>query len=448
MVGATSGAAGTGGAVPAPASGSQDAFLSAAGTWQKPRHFGQQCPTGQYVTGFTAIGEIMCSRPSIKFTKIYRGVFFTCGLMADQTVRCWGRNVDGANGDNSTTNNSIPTPVRTNTLAILSSVTSLSVGAYHACAVVGGNVYCWGQNLYGQLGHNSNVSKSTAYLVTGITNATSVGAGGYHSCALLDDRTVKCWGHNAQGQLGDNTVTERWTPVSVSGLTNVTALTVGSRYNCALLTDSTVRCWGHNATGQLGDNSTTNRTTSVAVSGLTNVAKIAASVDHYNWHDNWGSTCALKTDGTVWCWGHNGQGQLGDNTWTDRLLPVQVQRDDNNDGTCTEGALTNATDITIGARVGCAILSDTSLRCWGYNGSYKLGEGGTTNKKCAVPVLGIGGAGTLTNVSHVHVGGEFYEGPAVVLSSGDGVQWGYNNFGQLGDNSVTTRQYPQYVQLP
>jgi alpha-tubulin suppressor-like RCC1 family protein len=448
MVGATSGTAGTAGAVPAPASGSQDAFLSAAGNWQKPRHFGQQCPTGQYVTGFTAVGEIMCSRLSVKFSKIYRGVFFTCGLMVDQTVRCWGRNVDGANGDNSTTNNLIPTPVRTSTLANLSGVTSLSVGAYHACAVSGGSVYCWGLNAWGNLGHNSNVSKATAYLVTGITNATAVGAGGYHSCALLDDRTVKCWGHNTQGQLGDGTLTERWTPVSVSGLANVTAISVGSRYTCALLTDSTVRCWGYNGYGQLGDNSTTNRTTPVAVSGLNSVAKIATSVDHYNWHDTAGSTCAVKTDGTVWCWGHNGQGQLGDNTLTDRLLPVQVLRDDNNDGTCTEGALNNVTEITSGARSACAILSDSSLRCWGHNANYKLGEGGTTNKKCAVPVLGIGGAGTLTNVSHVHVGGDFWDCPAVVLSSGDGVQWGYNNNGQLGDNSVTNRQFLQYVQLP
>ena len=170
----------------------------------------------------------------------------------------------------------------------------------HVCVLkIDGTVWCWGDNSMGELGNNSTTQSNVPVQVTGLTGVTTIGAGGYnHTCALKADGTVWCWGNNASGELGDGTTTERHSPTQVTGLTGVSVIATTTSFygTCVLKTDGTVWCWGQNGVGELGDGTVTNRLTPVQVTGLTGVSVVSTSNS---------TVCALKIDGTVWCWGSN-----------------------------------------------------------------------------------------------------------------------------------------------
>jgi len=211
--------------------------------------------------------------------------------------------------------------------------------------------------------------------VSGIAGAASITTGAYHTCVLLGDGTVRCWGRNGQGQLGDGTLTNSATPVPVAGITGVAAVSGGGSHTCALLRDGTVHCWGENADGQLGTSTAGEvSTTPVRVGGITGAIAVTAG---------WQHTCALLGDGTVQCWGRNLEGQLGNGTTTSSTTPVRVVD------------LTGAIAVTGGWwRHSCALLSDSSVKCWGAVGADnafgQLGNGSTTGSATPVTMTGTG----------------------------------------------------------
>lgn len=295
----------------------------------------------------------------------------TCAVTEVGGAKCWGSNNRGQLGDNTTINRYTPVDV----LGLSNGVTAVAGGEYHTCALTTtGGVECWGGNSAGQLGDGTSTQRLTPVAVLGLSSGVSAVVSGHeHTCGLTAAGGVKCWGANYHGQLGDGTTATRYTPVDVWGLrSGVRAIAAGYDHTCALTDAGGVKCWGHNGGGQLGDGTTTNSATPVSVSALNSgVSAVAAG----NWH-----TCAMTEDGGAKCWGANGFGQLGDDTTTNRLTPVDVI------------GLSNQVDlIASGSYHNCAVTTRGGVMCWGRNWSGQLGDGTTTTRMTPVNVAGLAG---------------------------------------------------------
>lgn len=243
------------------------------------------------------------------------GLYFTCATNLSLDLFCWGSNSHGQLGDGTTTTRSTPAHVSfSGTRVIL-----FALGSVHACAIASsGGVYCWGFNGEGRLGVGTFTASQIPVKVNGLPqNASCIAAGDAHTCVVLaESGGAMCWGRNSLGSLGDGTLTTRSTPVAVVGLaTGVLQIAARGDSTCALLRGSRgVRCWGKNDYGQLGDGTTTARTVPTPVTGL----------EYGVWRVSLGfifGCAALISDGSTRCWGYNGQGQLGDGTFSSRLVP-------------------------------------------------------------------------------------------------------------------------------
>ena len=338
-----------------------------------------------------------------------------CALLAGGTVSCWGGLILIAGS-----------PPAARPISGITNAVGIAAGANHRCVVLAtGGARCWGDNLFGQLGDDTNNNSSIPVTVRNLTNAVAIAAGTLHTCALLADGKVLCWGRNDVGQLGDgSSFTDHATPFPVSGITNAVAIAAGSAHTCALLADGTVRCWGADFSGQRGDGTASNDPRiPAAVTGLTNAAAIAAGGNH---------SCALLGNGTAMCWGENNSGQLGDDSRTDKRSPEPVKN------------LVNAVAIGVGKGLGgvnhtCALLADGSVRCWGDNASGQIGDGTTTRKLTQSTVAGGGGSVTARDIAtgNSHT--------CAVRANSTVACWGLNNAGQLGDGTTTNSLTPKAV---
>ena len=339
--------------------------------------------------------------------QVSRYGYYSCAVLSDGSIKCWGANNNGNLGDGTTTGRSTPVTV----INLGGTATQVSTGPSRTCALLSdGTIQCWGSNFSGALGNGNTTDSYTPVAVQGVTGAVSVSNGDSFSCALLNDGTVKCWGINGSGQLGDSTTTNRSTSVAVQGLGGVvTAIAVGLNHSCALLNDGTIKCWGSNNNGKLGDNSTTNRLTAVSVQNLGGVATaVQAGAEH---------TCALLNDGTVKCWGNNNEAQLGNNSFISTLIPVSVQ----NLGT-------SVTSIGLGYMQGCALLSTGSVKCWGASGVDTFGKKVMTNKLKATS--------STSGLSATKIFSQRYEANGCAIVSGGSVKcWGDSYEGKLGNGA-------------
>ncbi len=316
---------------------------------------------------------------------IAAGRHHSCALTTAGAVQCWGNNNSGQLGDGSTMGRSTPVAVS----GLDSGVAAITAGSQHSCArTTAGAVRCWGSNFNGQLGNGTTTDSTTPVAVSGLDSGVAAIAAGHnvHTCALTTAGAVRCWGWNVYGQLGDGSTMGRSTPVAVSSLgSGVATIVAGTSHSCARTTAGAAHCWGDNFFGQLGDGSTTHRTTPVAVSGLgAGVAAIAAGDTH---------SCALTTAGAVHCWGNNSYGQLGDGSTTPRTTPVAVS-----------GLDSGVAAIAVGGTHSCALTTAGAVRCWGKNLDGQLGDDSTTQRTTPVDVKGVGGSGTLSDVAAITAG--------------------------------------------
>ena len=281
-----------------------------------------------------------------------------------------------------------------------------------------GNLWTWGYNAYGQLGDNTTTHRSTPVTTfAGGTNWKQVDTGAYHTVAIKTDGTLWTWGFNPFGQLGTNDTTDRSTPVTTfAGGTNWKQVDTGWYHTAAIKTDGTLWTWGYNAQGQLGTNDGTQRNTPVTTfAGGTNWKQVSGGFHH---------TAAIKTDGTLWTWGNNPYGGLGTNDTTDRATPVT-----------TFAGGTNWKQVDVGGIYHtAAIKTDGTLWTWGYNPYGGLGTNDTTDR--STPVTTFAGG---TNWKQVSTGGYH---TAAIKTDGTLWTWGYNLYGQLGTNDTTQRLTP------
>ena len=299
-------------------------------------------------------------------TAIAAGNTHSLALKSDGTVWAWGYNGDGRLGDGTNTNRYSPVQVQN-----LTGVTAIAVGEYHSLALKSdGTIWAWGNNDYGQLGDGTYASKNTPVQVFDLTGAKAISAGVYYSLALKSNNTVWAWGRNGNGQLGDGTTIDRLTPVQVSDLTGAKAIAASYYHTLALKSDGTVWAWGNNDYGQLGDGTYASKNTPVQVFDLTGAKAIAAGVYY---------SLALNGDGTVWAWGLNNHGQLGDGTNANSAIPVQTL------GAGGIGNISGVTAIAASYYHTLALKSDNTVWAWGRNNSGQLGDKTTINR--TTPVL-------------------------------------------------------------
>ncbi len=236
------------------------------------------------------------------------------------------------------------------------------------------------------------------------------GGGKGHSVALKDDGTIWTWGSNTKGQLGSGGAipgTNTKVPGQLTTISGAIAVSGGFEHTVALMPDGTVWTWGANSYGQLGDGTTTDSSSPVQVASLTDVVSVASGSYH---------NLALKADGTLWAWGRNNLNQImsgGGN----KLTPVQL-------------GITNVSGLAPGANHSIVLKTDNTVWGWGYNTSGQLGNGSTTNASSPVQVTG------LSNIASVAAGGSH---SVAISKTGTIYTWGQNTNGQLGDGTTTNR---------
>ncbi len=336
-------------------------------------------------------GSILTPMPIHSFgfvTAISAGSRHSLALLADGSVWSWGSNADGQLGVFDLSGSRSPVEV-----SQVHGVKAIAAGGNHSLALLDhGTVEAWGEDESGELGDGKLTNSELPVAVQNLSGVTAIAAGKEHSLALLSDGTVMAWGSNERGQLGTGDYKSSSTPVEVKGLTHVTAIAAGGQYSLALLEDGKVMAWGDDEHYELGNAQAAEETeaneedglesdTPVEVEGLSDVTAIAAGTTH---------DLALRADGTVWAWGEDKEGELGNGAIEARVdTPAPV------------AGLSHVKQISAGTQDSVALLETGGLMAWGSNSVGNLGVG-TAGSPSDVPVQVHG----LAQVMGISAGGQ------------------------------------------
>ena len=282
-----------------------------------------------------------------------------------------------------------------------------------------GTAWSWGFNGNGRLGDGTEIVRISPVLIAGgFTDWISVKAGFAFGVGLRANGTVWSWGSNGNGRLGDGTTTDRSSPVSVlGGFTDWVQISVGLRHTLGIRTNGTIWSWGQNTDGRVGDNSTTDKSSPVSVvGGFTDWIQVSAGQDH---------SAGIRSNGTAWVWGNNANGKLGTNNTTNRSSPVSVV-----------GGFIDWISMSAGGGHTLGLRSNGTAWAWGWNGEGRLGDGTTTQRSS--PVLVSGG---FTDWVYVSAGNSSHG----IRANGTLWSWGRNEIGALGDGTTTNRSSPVSV---
>jgi hypothetical protein len=290
-------------------------------------------------------------------------------LKDDGTLWTWGQNDDGGLGDNTTDYRSSPVQ----TVCGGNDWKSMVVGTYYEhCAAIktDGTLCLWGYNDSGEIGDETTGSRSSpVQTICGGTEWKQVASGGKHTAAIKNNGTLWIWGNNGHGQLGNDTEDDKSSPIqTICGGTDWKSVSCGERFTAAIKNNGTLWIWGENADGQLGDETSDDKSSPVqTIAGGTDWKQISCGDNHM---------IAIKNNGTCWTWGSNSDGQLGDETTSDRSSPVQ---------TVTYG--TDWKQVDGGQYESAAIKNDGTCWVWGYGENGELGDGTAISKSSPVQTV-------------------------------------------------------------
>jgi alpha-tubulin suppressor-like RCC1 family protein len=339
----------------------------------------------------------------------------TCGIRADASLWCWGSDYFGELGIGG------GGEIRTTPVRVGTSTGWTTVSGYDSssCGVLNGGLYCWGSNGEGQLGDGTVNTQNRPERIGSAADWASVDMGKQHACGTRTDGTLWCWGSNYRGALGDGTTLDHHTPEQVGTGTDWSSITSGWFFSCATRTDGTLWCWGADDIGQLGDGGGLDKTSPVEVAGgATDWSAVTAGVFH---------ACGLHTDGSLWCWGANKQGQLGvgKQTFTSGVpVPVDPHVDWSTVSTYYEHT--------------CATRPDGTAWCWGRNVLGDLGDGVGQRRFRPQQV------GAATQWKSIDAAAAFSCG---TYRNGDGWCWGADNLSQLGVGNAPFMPHPALVRM-
>jgi alpha-tubulin suppressor-like RCC1 family protein len=360
-----------------------------------------------------------------RYVAVSAGGRHTLALQADGTLWAWGDNRLGQLGQGQADQSPHATPLR---VGLASDWTAVSAGGLHSLALKGdGTLWGWGDNQFGQTGHEPAdlTPRATPLQVGTDRDWAALSAGDLHSMAIKRSGTLWAWGDNTAGQLGDGTTVQRNTPVQIvapASLADIVAVAAGAAHSLALRANGELHAWGDNGSGQLG-----NGTTIGALSPLHSATDAAG----WTGTDQGGAfTVALRSNGTLWAWGDNASGQLGDGTLTQRPVPAMV------------GTAANWSARAAGWSHTAALRADGSLWTWGNNASGQLGDGTTVNRQAPLQIT-VTQPASAQNSWRAVAAGDFHT--LALQADGTLWVWGNNTNGQLGDGTTTQRSVPVRV---
>ncbi len=355
----------------------------------------------------------------VTWRQVEAGSDFTCGLLQDGRVFCWGLGYDGQLGHGYSCDGLLDCVDGSGYAMVPVAVvggyrfTSIAVGWYHACGLTnGGHAYCWGAGYSGQLGNGLGAASPVPVPVPGNHVFTSIAAGWYHVCALATDGKAYCWGAGYAGQIGNGGFADVPVPTEVAGGHTFSSISAG-QHTCALTPEGVAYCWGGGNFGQLGNGSFSGSTTPVQVSGNTRFVSISAGDT---------STCAVTPGGTLYCWGDGSRGQLGGLAMARSAVPVAV------------GSAELFTTISSGSE-GCGTTTSGQAYCWG-----DLPFAGTVPGTSGPSLVSGGLSFVRISVGVAHV--------CAVTPQGGAYCWGDSVFGALGNGSIGEVAQPRAVSGP
>ena len=419
----------------------------------------------------------------IRFSQISASVYdnttsfsgFSLAVGSDGNAYAWGYNNRGQLG-NGTTSSYQTTPVMVRKpdrktypdLPADFTYLQVSAGSDHSLAVGSdGNVYAWGRNGNGRLGDGTSTDRHAPVRVKTPDRNTypdlpadftylQVSAGSDHSLALGSDGNVYAWGRNGNGRLGDGTSSSRYTPVRVKTPDRKTypdlpkdftylQVSAGWDHSLAVGSDGYAYAWGCNMYGNLGNNTASGygdvnpvpeRVRDPASPGDASKGLQAAQVSA-GYH----LSLAVGSDGNAWAWGYNGSGQLGDGTGSSRYTPVRVKTPDRKTYPDLPADFTYL-QVSAGYSHSLAVGSDGNAWAWGYNGNGQLGNNSYSSSSVPARVRDPASpTDTSKGLKAAQVSAGYYHSLALG-SDGNAWAWGYNYYGQLGDNTTNTRRAP------
>ncbi|TZF94253.1 T9SS type A sorting domain-containing protein [Chryseobacterium panacisoli] len=347
--------------------------------------------------------------------EISTGRWNSVGVKNDGTLWTWGNNWYGQLGDGTTVYKTSPVQIGN---ANWKSIITTPAEDYVLAIKSDDSLWGWGSNFHGLMGGPINENKTSPVEIGSAANI-KIMSPGEHILTVRTDGTLWARGDNTFGQLGDGTITDQnFNYIQIGTGTNWKTVGVGVFHSIALKTDGTLWAWGFNSTGQLGDGTNVYKTSPVQIGIDTNWKSISAG-PNYN--------LALKTDGTLWAWGYNVNGKVGDGTTIDKFVPTQI------------GTTSDWKSIAAGVNHSLAIKDNGTLWAWGDNSTGQLGDGTYLNK--LVPTQ-IGAQ----NNWKTAVGG--YNHTLALKTDGSLWSWGDNGSGQLGDGTNVEKIIPTAISCP